>query len=47
MLDKIAKDLISVQGKPVNLGGYYVFDDKKALEVIRPSSILNKIIDEM
>ena len=45
--DKIANDLISVQGKPVDLGGYYVFDDKKAAEVMRPSSTLNKIIDEM
>jgi isocitrate dehydrogenase len=45
--DKIASDLISVQGKPVDLGGYYVPDDKKAIEVMRPSSKLNKIIDEM
>jgi isocitrate dehydrogenase len=45
--DKIANDLIAVQGKPVDLGGYYVPDDKKALEVMRPSLIFNKIIDEM
>jgi isocitrate dehydrogenase len=45
--DKIAKDLISVQGKPVDLGGYYVPDDKKADDVMRPSSTFNKIIDEM
>ena len=45
--DKIASDLISVQGKPVDLGGYYVPDDKKATEVMRPSSTLNKIIDEI
>ena len=44
---KIASDLISVQGKPVDLGGYYLPDDKKAAEVMRPSSILNKIVDEM
>ncbi|MCW8823183.1 MAG: NADP-dependent isocitrate dehydrogenase, partial [Ignavibacteriaceae bacterium] len=43
----IANDLISVQGKPVDLGGYYVPDDKKAAEVMRPSSTLNKIIDQM
>ena len=45
--DKIANDLISVQGKPVDLGGYYVPDDKKAVEVMRPSATFNKIIDEM
>ena len=45
--NKIANDLISVQGKPVDLGGYYVFDDKKTEEVMRPSSIFNKIVDEM
>jgi len=45
--DKIVNDLLSVQGKPVDLGGYYVFDDKKATEVMRPSSVFNKIVDEM
>ena len=44
--DNIANDFISVQGKPVDLGGYYVFDDKKTSEVMRPSSIFNKIVDE-
>ena len=44
--DKIASDLISVQGKPVDLGGYYMPDDKKTEKVMRPSSIFNKIIDE-
>jgi isocitrate dehydrogenase len=45
--DKIAKDLISVQGKAVDVGGYYLPDDKKAVEVMRPSSVFNKIVDEM
>ena len=45
--DKIANDLISVQGKPVDVGGYYLPDDKKAIEVMRPSATFNKIIDEM
>jgi len=45
--DKIASDLISVQGKPVDLGGYYLPDDKKASEVMSPSKTFNKIIDEM
>jgi isocitrate dehydrogenase len=45
--NKIVNDLFSVQGKPVDIGGYYLLDDKKATEVMRPSSTFNKIIDEM
>ncbi len=45
--EKITNDMIAVQGKPVDLGGYYVPNDKKATEVMRPSSTFNKIIDEM
>lgn len=45
--DKIANDLISVQGNAVDVGGYYLPDDKKASEVMRPSAAFNKIIDEM
>jgi len=45
--DKISNDLISVQGKPVNVGGYYLPDDKKTIEVMRPSVTFTKIIDEM
>jgi len=45
--EKIVNDLISVQGKPADIGGYYLPDDKKALTVMRPSTVYNKIIDEM
>lgn len=45
--EKITNDMISVQGKQVDLSGYYLFDDKIASEVMRPSAIFNKIIDEM
>lgn len=45
--DKIVNDLLSVQGKPVDLGGYYVPDDKIVNTVMRPSETFNKIIDEM
>jgi len=45
--DKITNDLISVQGKPIDVGGYYLADEKKATEVMRPSVTFNKIIDEM
>ena len=45
--EKIVKDLISVQGKPVDIGGYYLPDDKKVSADMRPSLTFNKIIDEM
>lgn len=43
----IFNDLISVQGKAVDIGGYYLPDDEKAAAVMRPSRVFNKIIDEM
>ena len=43
---KIVSDLISVQGKPVDIGGYYLPDEKKASAVMRPSETFNKIIDQ-
>jgi len=45
--EKIVSDLISVQGKPADIGGYYLPDDKRASAVMRPSELFNKIIDEM
>ncbi|MHB8579635.1 MAG: NADP-dependent isocitrate dehydrogenase [Ignavibacteriaceae bacterium] len=44
---KIINDMISVQGKPVDLGGYYLLDEIKTSAVMRPSSTFNKIIEEM
>ncbi|TDJ55590.1 MAG: NADP-dependent isocitrate dehydrogenase [Ignavibacteria bacterium] len=43
---EITDDMISVQGKHVDMGGYYVPDDKTATGVMRPSLTFNKIIDE-
>ncbi|AFH47757.1 Monomeric isocitrate dehydrogenase [Ignavibacterium album JCM 16511] len=45
--EKIFNELIVVQGKPVDIGGYYLPDDNKATSVMRPSEVFNKIIDEM
>jgi len=44
---KIFDELISVQGQPVDLGGYYKPVDEKAYSIMRPNSTLNKIIDGM
>ncbi len=45
--EKIVKDFITVQGNPADVGGYYLPDDKKAFEAMRPSETFNKIIDTM
>ncbi len=41
---QIAAELIAVQGKPCDVGGYYQPDDKKASAALRPSQTLNAII---
>jgi isocitrate dehydrogenase len=45
--DKIIKEILATEGKPVDIGGYYLPDDKKAELAMRPSSIFNKIIDSL
>jgi isocitrate dehydrogenase len=40
----IVKELLGVQGKPVDIGGYYQPDDKKASAALRPSKTLNDIL---
>ncbi|MDQ8183543.1 NADP-dependent isocitrate dehydrogenase [Pelagicoccus sp. SDUM812005] len=42
--DKIVEELIAVQGKPVDAGGYYHFDDEKVSAAMRPSATLNSIL---
>ena len=39
------QELISVQGKNADVGGYYFFDDSKASQVMRPSETFNRIIN--
>lgn len=42
--DKINKELIAVQGKPMDIGGYYMADPVKEEKAMRPSATLNAII---
>jgi isocitrate dehydrogenase len=42
--DVIIKELLAVQGKPVDVGGYYQPDDAKATAALRPSKTLNDIL---
>jgi len=41
----IADELLKVQGKSMDIGGYYLPDDKLASQAMRPSETLNRIID--
>lgn len=45
--EKIAQELLDVQGHEVDLGGYYWPDDAKTSAVMRPSSTFNEIIDSL
>jgi isocitrate dehydrogenase len=44
---KIVGELNSVQGNPVDLGGYYYPDKVKASHIMRPSATLNAVIDSL
>ena len=37
----IAEELLSVQGQPVDLGGYYKPDEAKTTAIMRPSKTFN------
>lgn len=41
---KINEELIGAQGKPQNIDGYYIPNDKLAAEAMRPSATLNSLI---
>jgi len=41
----IIDQLNGAQGKPMNVGGYYLPDDQLASAAMRPSAVLNEIID--
>ena len=42
---KITEELNAVQGKPADIGGYYLADLAKVTAVMRPSATLNAAID--
>lgn len=42
---KIVAELIEVQGKPVDIGGYYKPDDAKVKAVMRPSATFNSALE--
>ena len=44
---RITAELLSAQGEPVDIGGYFLPDDAKAKEAMRPSTTFNDVIDAM
>lgn len=44
---QIVEELNSVQGSPVDIGGYYHPDEAKVAAVMRPSATLNAVIDAL
>jgi isocitrate dehydrogenase len=44
---QIVDELVSIQGSPVDLGGYYRPSRSKCASVMRPSATLNAIIDQL
>jgi len=42
--ETIVKELLAVQGKPADIGGYYQPDEAKASAAMRPSATLNQIL---
>ena len=43
--DTIVAELLAVQGKPADIGGYYFMNDGMATTIMRPSVTLNNAID--
>jgi isocitrate dehydrogenase len=44
---RIVEELLAVQGKPVDVGGYYKPDDAKTTAALRPSGTLNGVLAEV
>ncbi|WP_194711852.1 NADP-dependent isocitrate dehydrogenase [Noviherbaspirillum soli] len=45
--EKIVAELLEVQGKPADIGGYYKADDAKVKAVMRPSATFNAALDTL
>ncbi|WP_298590954.1 NADP-dependent isocitrate dehydrogenase [uncultured Kocuria sp.] len=45
--DAINEELLSVQGRPADIGGYYRPDDAKTFAVMRPSETFNRVLSAL
>ncbi len=44
---KIVEEFAAVQGKPADIGGYYILDQKKVTAVMRPSATFNAALESI
>jgi isocitrate dehydrogenase len=44
---KILEEIASAEGKPTDIGGYYLPDDTLAENAMRPSKTLNSIVNSL
>ena len=44
--DKILEELTVIQGKAVDLGGYFHAPASRVTEIMQPSATLNKLMEE-
>ena len=45
--ETITAELLAAQGKPVDIGGYYLPDEVKVFRAMRPSNTLNSILEQL
>ena len=45
--EAIVNDLAAAQGEPVNIGGYYLPDEEKTRNAMRPSTLFNEILEKL
>ncbi|BAP14204.1 isocitrate dehydrogenase [Alcanivorax sp. NBRC 101098] len=45
--EKIVKEMVAVQGSPIDIGGYYHPDFNKASQAMRPSGTFNQILEKL
>lgn len=45
--EKIVKEMVAVQGSPIDIGGYYNPDFNKASQAMRPSGTFNQILEKL
>ena len=45
--EQIVRELVSVQGDAMDIGGFYLPDEQLAATAMRPSATLNRILEEL
>ena len=45
--EKILSEIIAAEGKPTDIGGYYLPDEAKTEKAMRPSTTFNSILEKI